>query len=104
MRGDVHRLRAPKAPRGHEQRGARYAVVLQSEDLMLSTVLVAPTSQSSTPRVFRPSITIDGQPTQVLIEQTSAVAHERLGDVVGRVSFDELVSIDEALRLVLELD
>lgn len=104
MRGDIHRLRAPKAVRGHEQEGARFAVLLQSEDLLLSTVLVAPTSRSSPPRIFRPTINIDGEPTQVLIEQTSAVAYERLGNRVGRVTLDELFQINQALRLVLELD
>lgn len=104
MRGDIHRLRAPRTARSHEQQGARYAVLLQSDDLMLSTVLVAPTSRSSPPRIFRPTITIDGGDTHVLIEQTSAVARERLGDFVGRVGHDELVAIDDALRLVLELD
>jgi len=104
VRGDIHRLRALRSTRGHEQHGERYAVLLQSDDLMLSTVLVAPTSRSSTPRIFRPTITIDGDDTQVLVEQTSAVAHERLGGFVGRVDHDELVAIDDALRLVLELD
>jgi mRNA interferase MazF len=104
VRGDIHRLRAPKSTQGHEQQGARYAIVLQSDDLMLSTLLVAPTSRSSTPRIFRPTITIGGDETQVLVEQTSAVAPERLGEFVGRLGHDDLVAIDEALRLVLELD
>ncbi len=71
---------------------------------MLSTVLVAPTSRSSPPTNFRPTITIGEYETRVLIEQTSAVAHERLGGFVGRVEHDELAAIDDALRLVLELD
>jgi len=104
VRGDIHRLRAPKAARGHEQQGTRYAILLQSEDLMLSTVLVAPTSQSSPSRIFRPTITINSEHTQVLIEQTSAVTQECLGELVGRVTLDELLAIDDALRLVLELD
>ena len=104
MRGDIHRLRAPKATRGHEQQGTRYAIVLQSDDLMLSTVLVAPTSRSAQPRIFRPTITIDGEPTQVLIEQTSAVAQERLGELAGHVALEVLLAIDDALRLVLQLD
>ena len=109
VRGDIHRLRAPKSTLAHEQKGAhepkgaRYAVLLQSDDLMLSTVLVAPTSRSSPPRIFRPTITIDGDDTQVLIEQTSEIAHERLGEFVGRLPHDELEAIDDALRLVLEL-
>jgi mRNA interferase MazF len=40
----------------------------------------------------------------VLVEQTSAVAPERLGEFVGRVNRDELDEINDALRLALELD
>jgi mRNA interferase MazF len=79
-------------------------VIIQSDDLMLSTLLVAPTSRSAPARSFRPTITIDNDETQVLIEQTSAVAPERLGEFVGRVSLSELQEINDALRLVLELD
>jgi len=104
VRGDVHRLRAPRSARGSEQQGARYAVVLQSDDLLLSTTLVAPTSQSAPPRVFRPTITIGSEPTQVLVEQTAAVDPTRLGELVGNVSRRELEQIDSSLRLVLELD
>ena len=71
---------------------------------MLSTVLVAPTSHSAPPRIFRPTITIHGEDTQVLIEQTCAVAPERLGEFVARVTYEELVAINDGLRLVLELD
>ena len=77
---------------------------MQSDDLMLSTVLVAPTSRSAPPRIFRPTITVNGEQTQVLVEQTSAVAAERLGELVGRVAYDELVALNEGPRLVLELD
>ena len=71
---------------------------------MLSTLLVAPTSRSASPRVFRPTVVIEGEETQVLIEQTTAVAPERLGALVGHVSRSELDQIDDALRLVFELD
>lgn len=104
MRGDLHRLRSPRGVRGSEQRGARYAVVVQSDDLLLSTVLVAPTSRSAPPRVFRPTITVDDDATQVLVEQTTAVAPERLGELVGRISRIELEDIDTALRLAFQLD
>ena len=104
VRGDIHRLRAPRNTRGSEQQGARFAVVVQSDDLMLSTLLVAPTSRSAPSRLFRPTITLNGEETQVLVEQTSAVAPERLGGFVGRVSLDELEAINDALRLALELD
>jgi mRNA-degrading endonuclease toxin of MazEF toxin-antitoxin module len=41
VRGEVFRLRAPRGSRGHEQSGPRYAVVVQSDQLPLSTWLVA---------------------------------------------------------------
>ena len=104
MRGDVYRLRAPRGARGNEQRGSRYGVVVQSDDLLLSTVLVAPTSRSASPRIFRPTITIEADETQVLVEQTAAVAPERLGELVGHVSRTELEAIDNSLRLALQLD
>lgn len=104
VRGDIVELRAPKRPRGHEQAGARFAVVLQSDDLVLSTLLIAPTSRSARGRIFRPTIVIGGERTQVLVEQTAAVAPERLGKFVGTVSRDELEHIDAAVRLVFQLD
>jgi mRNA interferase MazF len=104
VRGDIHRLRAPRDVRGNEQHGTRYAVIVQSDDLMLSTVLVAPTSRSAQRRSFRPTITINDEATQVLVEQTAAVSPARLGDFVGRVNYEELAAINGALRLALELD
>ncbi len=77
---------------------------MQSDDLLLSTILVAPTSRSAPPRVFRPTITIGPEQTQVLIEQTAAVAPQRLGNLVGHVSRTELEEINKSLRLALELD
>ena len=37
VRGEVYALRAPRGARGHEQAGARFAVVVQSDLLALST-------------------------------------------------------------------
>lgn len=103
MRGDIFRLRAPRKARGHEQAGQRYAVVVQSDDLPLSTWLVAPTSTSARSASFRPEVDVAGQVTRVLVEQVAAVDPTRLGDQVGRLNFDELRHVDAALRLVLDL-
>lgn len=86
MRGDVHQPRAPRDARGDEQRGARVAVVVQSDDLLLSTLLVAPTSRSAQFRRFRPSVTIEDVQTHVLVEQAIAVTPERLSDFLECVS------------------
>ena len=103
MRGDVHRLRASREARGHEQQGARLAVVVQSDLLPLSTWLVAPTSIAARSASFRPEIEIDGRLTRVLVEQTTAVDPQRLGDRVGRLALHEMAEIDIALRIVLGL-
>lgn len=103
MRGDIHRLKAPRATRGHEQRGPRYAVIVQSDSLPLSTLLVAPTSTSARAASFRPEVALNGITTRVLAEQATTVDPTRLGDYAGHLSFDELRQVDAALRLVLEL-
>lgn len=104
VRGEVFRLRAARGTRGAEQRGARYAVVVQTDELLaLSTVLVSPTSSSAPSRSFRPAIEIDGTATRVLVEQTTAVSQDRLGDSVGRLTAIELRDLDTALALVLGL-
>ena len=103
MRGDVYQFKAPRDAKGHEQRGNRYGVVVQSDLLPLSTWLVAPTSTSARPASFRPEIEIDGRATLVLVEQVAAVDPERLGGRVGNVSQREMEDIDRALRVVLEL-
>lgn len=102
VRGDIYRLRANK--HAHEQRGTRYAVVVQADYLNLSTLLVAPTSTSARPSDFRPTITIDGTETRILVEQTTAVnAETRLGDFAGRLDAEELTELDRTLALVLGL-
>lgn len=103
MRGDLYRLKAPRGARGREQQGQRYAVVVQSDDLPLSTWLVSPTSTSVRPASFRPEIELNGTPTRVLVEQTTAVDPQRLGEHVGMVTAAELADIDHALRIALSL-
>ncbi|MEP9394266.1 type II toxin-antitoxin system PemK/MazF family toxin [Gordonia sp. VNQ95] len=103
MRGEVYRLRAPKDVHGHEQSGARYAVVVQSDQLPLSTWLVAPTSTSARAATFRPEVEVAGRTTRVLAEQVAAVDPQRLGESAGYLTHEELRRVDAALRVVLEL-
>lgn len=103
MRGEVFQLRAPRGSRGHEQFGSRYAVVVRSDQLPLSTWLVAPTSTSARAASFRPEVEIGGVNTRVLAEQAAAVDPGRLGTSVGFLSLDEMRRVDAALRIVLDL-
>jgi mRNA interferase MazF len=104
VRGEVFRLPAPRDVRGHEQRGAPYAVVVQADEFLdLSTTLVAPTSTAARPASFRPAISLAGLETGVLVEQTTVVDPQRLGRSAGRLEPSELRAVDEALALILGL-
>jgi mRNA interferase MazF len=79
-------------------------VVVQADEFLdLSTTLIAPTSMSAIPASFRPSVTIEGDLTRILVEQTTVVDPERLGRSAGRLEARELRAVDEALLLVLGL-
>jgi mRNA interferase MazF len=103
LRGDVYEFRPPRS-RGHEQRGRRFGVVVQANELLpRSVVLVAPTSLSARSASFRPEVEVLGETTRVLVEQVGAVDVGRLGDLIGRVTPEQQWGIDEALLTVLGL-
>jgi mRNA interferase MazF len=104
QRGEVYRFTVPKGV-GHEQHGERYGVVVQS-DVMLprSVVVIAPTSRSARAASFRPEVEVAGDVTRVLVERLGAVDVQRLGRRVGRLTAEEMWSVDDALVVVLGLD
>jgi mRNA interferase MazF len=103
LRGDVYEFRPPRG-RGHQQRGRRFGVVVQANELLpRSVVLVAPTSLSARSASFRPEVELLGETTRVLVEQVGAVDVGRLGGLVGRVTPEQQWGIDEALLTVLGL-
>lgn len=71
--------------------------------LNLSTVIVAPTSTSAGPAIFRPEIKrADGTVTRVLVDQLRAVDRElRSGELSGRLDAHELAEVDTACRMIL---
>lgn len=102
MRGELYRLRPSKDTAGHEQRGPRYAVAIQSDAILL-TLIVAPTSTSAQPAIFRPEIEMDGTRTLVLVDQMRAVDASRLGDSAGRLDAAEIGEVDRAIKLILAI-
>jgi mRNA interferase MazF len=102
-RGEVYRMRLPRAP-ACEQGGPRYGVIVQADQLLgLSTAIIAPTSRSAAPATFRPEIQLVDQPIRVLVEQLRVVDIERLGELAGRLSAQEQRAVDDALALLLDL-
>lgn len=104
IRGDVFEVPGTRSASGHEQRGPRLGVIVQSEDLPLSTVILAPTSRSAPPRAFRPLVSVAGESTCVLVEQLRTIDVTRLGRLVGHLDRDDQEAVDDALELVLALD
>jgi mRNA interferase MazF len=104
VRGEIFRLPPRRRTRGHEQRGARFAVIVQADEFLdLGTTLVAPTSTSARAASFRPTITVERRETRVLVEQTTVVDPQRLGRSAGHLEASELRAVDDALSLVLGL-
>ena len=101
MKGEVYRL--PARGRGHEQRGRRFAVVLQPDWWALRTWVVAFTSTSARPASFRPAVEVEGRATLVMCDQLDTVDLRRLTESVGVLSLDEVRRVDEALAVVLDL-
>jgi mRNA interferase MazF len=105
VRGDVYPIKGIRGSRGHEQSGSRFAVALQSDDVVRSTVIVALTSTSCAPSWIRPEVDLgDGRTTRVVIEQMNAVDWSRLGEPVAHLSHDEMRAVDAAIGNVLSLD
>lgn len=103
VRGDVHQIKLPSG-RGHVQKGHRYAVIVQADDLLaLSTVVICPTSRFAFPASFHPEITLLDEPTQILCEMVGAIDARALGERIAHLAHDELRAVEDALLLVLDL-
>lgn len=102
-RGEIYRLRPPRAS-GHEQQGPRYGVVVQASPLLQgSTVIIAPTSRSAPAATWRPLIDLAGTDTRVLVDKLAAVDIGRLADFAGYLSHDEMQEVNAALRITLDI-
>lgn len=95
--------RLPARDAGHEQRGRRFAVVLQPEWLALRTWIVAFTSTKARPTSFRPVVTIRGGETLVMCDQLATVDLSRLAEPAGYLTLEEMQRVDEAVSVVLDL-
>ena len=97
------RNRAPL--KGTSSRASGTGVVVQASAYdQLSAWLVAPTTTKSFDSMIHPTIELFGTDVRVLVEQTTAVDPQRLGDFAGRLSPEELMEINVALRAILDLE
>jgi mRNA interferase MazF len=97
---------------GHEQKGVRPCVVVSAPEVIAEQryplVCVVPITGTPGEGVLYPSLNPGasglGKPSFALIDQLRSVDKRRVTRFLGRVSVDELNSIDEGLRLYLGLD
>jgi mRNA interferase MazF len=103
FRGAIYEIKALPGTKGHEQRGPRYGVVIQSDRFASSTITIALTSTRAGPAIYRPEIDLDGTKTRVLTDQIFSISPDRLGDFAGSLESEELADLDRALMLKLGL-
>lgn len=102
MRGDVYRLRADRNARGHEQKGDRYAIIVHADYINLSTWIVVPTSTKAGISTVRPQVSFGDEVTFALTDQIMTIDPEkRIGNFVGRISYQGMMDIDNGIKEML---
>jgi mRNA interferase MazF len=97
IRGAVYRIDLGR-PRGHEQAGKHFGLVVSPSDSPLSVVTVIPTSTSAGPSVHRPELEIGGRPTRMLVDQIRSIDTDYLvGDPIDFLNREELAEVQLAL-------
>lgn len=103
FRGAIYEIKAAPGAKGHEQQGKRLCIIIQSDRFTSNALIVALTSTSAGPAVYRPEIDVDGTKTRILCDQIYTVDSSRLGAFKGALSAGELADLDRALMLKLGL-
>lgn len=108
IRGAVYKVDLGE-PRGHEQGGKRYGLVLSPTNAPWTVVTIVPTSTSAPALSFRPRLEVAGRPTVFLVDQVRAVDISYLHDEpVDYLLKDDLAVVEVAvcryLGLVLTME
>jgi mRNA interferase MazF len=103
IRGAIHAVDLGK-PRGHEQGGRRYALVLSPSGMDWSVATIVPTSTAARPAVFRPEVEVAGRPTRLLVDQIRTVDVSYLsGDPVDYLEQEQMARVEHAIAHYLGL-
>jgi mRNA interferase MazF len=97
--------------RGHEQRGARPCVIVSdadvTEDQRFPLAAVVPVSGTAGEGAFYPSLEPGRsglrKASYALVDQIRSIDKRRIVRVFGRLTIEEIATIDEGLRLFLGL-
>ncbi len=97
IRGAVYRVDLGK-PRGHEQGGRRFGLVISPSESPLTVVTIIPTSTSAGPSIHRPRLEIAGKTTLLLVDQLRSIdVNYVVGEPVDYLRRDALAEVDLAL-------
>ena len=101
IRGAVHRVDLGD-PRGHEQGGRRYGVVLSPTNMPWSVATIVPTSTSAQRAIFRPVLEIAGQETVLLVDRLRVIDTDYVvGSPVDFLLRDDLDALERAVQSYL---
>ena len=104
-RGEIYHIHRAEAV-GHEQRGDRPAVIVSNNmgnEHSPVVEVVYLTTQEKNPLPTHVRIHSTPRVSTALCEQIDSVDKSRLGELLGRVTEDELQKIDKALAVSLEI-
>ncbi len=100
IRGAVYRVDLGD-PRGHEQGGRRYGVVLSPTNMPWSVATIVPTSTSAQRAIFRP-VLVAGEETVLLVDQLRVIDTDYVvGEPVDFLLRDDLDALERAVQSYL---
>ncbi|MDF3033421.1 MAG: plasmid maintenance protein [Alphaproteobacteria bacterium] len=91
---------------GTETKKTRPAVIISNDaqNKVGQRYIVAPiTSVVKNVYPFEVKIDMNGTPSKIMVDQIRTIAYQRLGTKLAKVSAEELVQIERAIKVVLHL-
>jgi mRNA interferase MazF len=104
IRGAVYPIDLGDAKRGHEQRGKRLGLALNTQQERWSTVIIVPTSTSAQGSAFRPEAVVAGRTTRMLVDQLRTIDTQYVtGDLVDFLKREDMEQVEYAVVRYLGL-
>ncbi|HEY1094098.1 MAG TPA: type II toxin-antitoxin system PemK/MazF family toxin [Glycomyces sp.] len=104
IRGAVYPIDLGDAKRGHEQRGKRLGLVLNTQQERWSTVIIVPTSTSAQRSAFRPEAIVAGRTTRMLVDQLRTIDTQYVtGDLIDFLNREDMEQVEYAVVRYLGL-
>lgn len=104
IRGAVYPIDLGDAKRGHERRGKRLGLVLNTQQEPWSTVIVVPTSTRAQGSAFRPQAVVAGRTTRLLVDQLRTIDTRYVtGDLVDFLKREDMAQVEYAVVRYLGL-